>query len=165
MTFLTTLKTVARATVVAAALGSVGLVAMPAQAAQPDFHFAFKFGNNNGGPGMKFNYNNNPKYVCLSDGQIYWQLKNAGYKSVQIVDNKKWFAIAVARWHFQWYQLLINRCSGNIQAQPVEYNGPGNGGPGFNGPGYNGPGNGPGYNGPKNNGPKNYNGFNITLSF
>ena len=157
MTFLTTLKTVARATVVAAALGSVAMVAAPAQAAQPNLSFQFKFGNQYGGPGMKFNYGNDPQYMCLSDNQIYWQLKNAGYKQVNIFKSKGYLVIAVARYHFDWYQLLINRCTGKIKAQPVDYMG---------GPG-NGPGNGPGlYNGPKYNGPGNGNGgFNITLSF
>ena len=157
MTFLTILKTVARATVVAAALGSVAMVAAPAQAAQPNLAFKFKFGNQYGGPGMQFKYGNNPKYMCLSDSQVYWQLKNAGYKDVEIVKNKGYLAIATASWHHDWYQLLINRCSGEIKAQPVQFFGPGNG-----------PGNGL-YNGPKNNGPyngpKNFNGFNITLSF
>jgi len=138
MTFLSTFKTVARATVVAASLGSAALVAMPAQAAQPNLSFQFKFGNQYGGPGMQFNYGNNPKYMCLSDKQIYWQLKQAGYKDVQILKNKGYMVGAVARWHWDWYQLVINRCTGQIKAMPVDY-GPGPGpGPGpkpFPGPG------------------------------
>ena len=161
MTFLTTLKTVARATIVAAALGSVAMVAAPAHAAQPNLSFQFKFGNQYGGPGMQFNYGNNPKYMCLSDNQIYWQLKQSGYKQVDIVKSKGYMVIATARYHFDWYQLLINRCSGKIQAQPVQYNGPGNG-PGNGGPGFY---NGPKHNGPQYNGPGNFNGFNITLGF
>lgn len=158
MTFLSTFKTAARATVVAASLGSAALVAMPAQAAQPNLSFQFKFGNQYGGPGMQFNYGNNPKYMCLSDGQLYWQLKNAGYKDVQILKNKGYLVIAVARYHFDWYQLLINRCSGKIKAEPVDYNGPG---PGPGPKPYPGPKPFPGP-GPF---PGPHNGFNITLNF
>jgi hypothetical protein len=120
------LMSTVKAGVLAAALGAGALIAAPAQAAPPSFNFSFNFGNG-GGPGMYFNYGGKPKYACLSDQQIYWQLKQAGYKQVQIVKNKGYFVGALARYKGQWYQLAINRCNGKIKAVPASFNGNGNG--------------------------------------
>jgi hypothetical protein len=129
MTLLTTLK----AGLVAVALGAGALAAAPAQAAPPNFSFSFNFGNG-GGPGMNFNYNGNPKFVCLSDQQIVWQLRDYGFRGIRIIKSKGYNVIVVARWHGDWYQLLVNRCSGKIIKKPLNYSGnvfTGNGGPGF----------------------------------
>ena len=129
MSLLTTLKTGGRAALIALSLGAATLVAAPAQAAgpTPSFGFSFNFGNG-GGPGMYFNYGGNPKYACLSDKQIFWQLKNQGYSKVKIVKSKGYNVIVVARYHNKWYQLAVNRCNGKIKSAPLNYNGNGNSG-------------------------------------
>ena len=80
MSLLTTLK----AGVLAVALGAGALAAAPAQAAPPNFSFSFNLGNG-GGPGVYFNYGGNPKFLCLSDKQIYWQLQSYGFSKIRIV--------------------------------------------------------------------------------
>ena len=130
MTLLTTLK----AGLVAVALGAGGLAAAPAQAAPPNFSFSFNFGNG-GGPGMYFDYGNKPKVLCLSDQQIVWQLKSYGFKSIKIWKSKGYNVLVVARWHGDWYQLLVNRCNGKITKKPMQ----------FHGDVFNGNGNGPGF--------------------
>jgi len=114
-----TLMSTVQAGVLAVALGAGALVAAPAQAAPPSFGFSFNFGNG-GGPGMHFNYGGNPNYACLSDRQIFWQLKNYGFKRIQIVKSKGYYVIAVARYQGQWWQLAINRCTGKIKKAPLQ---------------------------------------------
>ena len=82
MTLMSTIK----AGALAVALSAGAFAVAPAQAAgpTPNFGFSFNFGNG-GGPGVYFNYGGNPKYACLSDQQIYWQLKSYGFKKVQFV--------------------------------------------------------------------------------
>jgi len=125
MSLLTTLK----AGVLAVALGAGALAAAPAQAAPPNFSFSFNLGNG-GGPGVYFNYGGNPKFLCLSDKQIYWQLQSYGFSKIRIVKSKSYNVILVARWHGDWYQLLVNRCTGKIIKKPLQYFG--NGNTGFN---------------------------------
>ena len=136
MSLISTLK----AGALAVALGSTAFVAAPAMAAPPppapNFSFSFNvgpngFGPSHDGPGMHFNYNNNPKYMCLSDRQIYRQLQRQGFRSIQIVKSRGYRAIVVARWHGDWYQLLVDRCSGRIQRAPLHWKGNGMPGPGI----------------------------------
>lgn len=122
MNLLTTLKAGGRAAAVAAALSTAVLVAAPAQAAPPNFNFSLNFGNGYGGPGVYFNYGNSPKkQLCLSDKQIYWQLQSYGFHNIKIVKSKGYKVIVIARWHGDWYQLLVDRCSGKIQKSPFKY--------------------------------------------
>jgi hypothetical protein len=124
MTLMSTIK----AGALAVALSAGAFAVAPAQAAgpTPNFGFSFNFGNG-GGPGVYFNYGGNPKYACLSDQQIYWQLKSYGFKKVQIVKSKGYYVIAVARYQGDWYQIAINRCSGKIKKAPLYgYSGYGN---------------------------------------
>lgn len=131
MTLLSTLKIAGRAAVVASTLGVAALAAAPAQAAPPNFSFSFNFGNG-GGPGMYFNYGGGPKKLCLSNRQIIWQLRNYGFRNVQIVRSRDVRVIVVAQWHGDWYQLRVNRCTGKIERRlPLKFKGPGGKG-GFN---------------------------------
>jgi len=130
MSMLTNLKAGGRAAIIALSLGAASLAAAPVQAAgpTPNFGFSFNFGGGGGGPGMYFNYGGNPKYACLSDKQIFWQLQNQGYNKIKIVKSKGYNVIVVARYKAKWYQLAVNRCSGKIKAAPMNYNGNGNSG-------------------------------------
>ena len=124
-----TLMSTVKAGILAVALSAGAFAAAPVQAAgpTPNFGFSFNFGNGGGGPGVYFNYGGNPKYACLSDQQIYWQLKSYGFKKVQIVKSKGYYVIAVARYQGDWWQIAINRCSGKIKKAPLYgYNGYGN---------------------------------------
>lgn len=118
MTLLTTLK----AGLVAVALSAGAIAAAPAQAAPPNFAFSFNFGNA-GGPGVYFNFGGKPKVLCLSDKQIVWQLRSYGFRGIQIWKSKGYNVIVVARWHGDWYQLTINRCTGKIVRRPISYEG------------------------------------------
>ena len=116
MSLMSTLK----AGALAVALGTSALAAAPAAAAPPtpNFGFSFNFGNG-GGPGVYFNYGGNPNYVCLSDKQIYWQLKSYGFSKIKIVKSKGYYVIAIARYQGDWWQLAINRCTGKIKKAPL----------------------------------------------
>lgn len=120
------LFSIIKAGAVAAAL-SIGALAatMPANAAPPppNFGFSLHFGNGYGGPGVFFNYGDHPHMMCLSDRQIYWQLQQSGWDHVRIVKTRDTRVIAVASWHHQWYQLLVDRCSGHITQRPVSFHG------------------------------------------
>jgi hypothetical protein len=130
MNLLTTMKAGGRAAAVAAALSTAALLAAPAQAAPPSVNFSLQFGNGFGGPGVFFNYGNTKKKkLCLSDKQIYWQLGHQGFSRIKIVHEKGYKVIVVARWHGDWYQLLIDRCSGKITRKPFAYKGFGSPGP------------------------------------
>ena len=124
-----TLMSTVKAGILAVALSAGAFAAAPVQAAgpTPNFGFSFNFGSGGGGPGMYFNYGGNPKYACLSDKQIYWQLQSYGFKKIQIVKSKGYYVIAVARYQGDWWQIAINRCSGKIKKAPLYgYNGYGN---------------------------------------
>ena len=118
MNLLTTIK----AGAIAAALSVTGFAAMPAEAAGPNFGFHLQFGNGFGGNGMYFNYGGR-RQMCLSDRQISWQLDRSGWDHVRIVKSRDTRVIAVASWHHQWYQLLVDRCSGHIDQRPVNFHG------------------------------------------
>jgi hypothetical protein len=133
MSMLTVLKSGGRAAAIAAMLAvPAAIVAAPAQAAPPpppNISFSMHFGNGYGGPGMFFNYGNGPtkKKLCLSDKQIYWQLQDYGFNKIKIVKNKGYKVIVVARYHHDWYQLVVDRCTGKIRKAPLHYFGNGNG--------------------------------------
>lgn len=114
-----TLMSTVKAGAVALALGATALAAMPAQAAPPSFQFSMDFGNG-GGPGMKFNFGNKHSKMCLSDKQIVWQLQDYGFKKIKIWKSKGYQAVVVARWHGDWYQLLVDRCTGKISKAPIQ---------------------------------------------
>jgi hypothetical protein len=126
MSMLTVIKSTGRAAAVAAILAVPAIMAAPAQAAPPNFNFSLQFGNG-GGPGMFFNYGNGPKKMCLSDEQIYFQLRDYGFSRIRIVKNRGYKAIVVARYHHDWYQLVVDRCTGRIRKAPLDYFGDGNG--------------------------------------
>lgn len=124
-----TLMSTVKAGVLAVALSAGAFAAAPVQAAgpTPNFGFSFNFGGGGGGPNMYFNFNGNPKYACLSDKQIYWQLQNYGFKKIQFVKSKGYYVIAVARYQGDWWQIAINRCTGKIKKAPLYgYKGYGN---------------------------------------
>jgi hypothetical protein len=126
-----TLMSTVKAGAVALVLGATALAAVPAQAAPPSFQFSFDFGNGGGGPGMKFNFGNKHK-ICLSDKQIVWQLRDYGFRNIKIWKSKGYQAVVVARWHGDWYQLLVDRCTGKIERAPLKkYKGFGDPGVGF----------------------------------
>ncbi len=110
MTFLTTLKTGGRVALVAAALGFTALAVVPAQAA----NFSIQLGNN----GIHLH---DHMHSCLDDRGIYRQLDDSGWDHIKIVRSGDDKVIAVASWHHQWYQLLIDRCSGKIYKKPVDF--------------------------------------------
>ena len=130
MSMLTVLKSTGRAAVIAATLAVPVMMVAPAQAAPPTFNFSMQFGNGFGGPGMKFDYGNGPQKMCLGDKQIYWQLQQYGFSKIKIVKNKGYKVIVVARYHHDWYQLVVDRCTGKIKKAPLKYFG--NGDSGFN---------------------------------
>jgi len=127
MSMLTVLKSTGRAAVVAAMLAVPAMMAVPAQAAPPNFNFSLQFGNGGGGPGVFFNYGNGPQKLCLSDRQIYWQLQDYGFSKIRIVKNRGYKVIVVARYHHDWYQLVVDRCTGKIRKAPLDYFGSGDG--------------------------------------
>jgi len=117
MSMLNTFKTGSRAAIVAVILGASAVAAMPAQAA-PNFNFSF---NMNDGNGVQFGFGNGPKKnYCLSEKQIFWQLKQSGWDNVKILKNKGPKVLAVAQWHHKWYQLVIDRCTGEVTKKPVK---------------------------------------------
>jgi hypothetical protein len=126
MNLLTTFKAGGRAAAVAAALSMAALVAAPAQAAPPNVNFTLHFGNGGGGPGVYFNYGNGPKkQLCLSDREIYFQLADYGFRKIRIIRSKGYKVLVVARWHGDWYQLVVDRCSGKISQKPFFFKGKG----------------------------------------
>ncbi|HVY52044.1 MAG TPA: hypothetical protein VHA07_10865 [Devosia sp.] len=124
MNLLTTLKAGGRAAAVAAAISMTALAAAPAQAAPPNFSFSLNFGNGYGGPGVYFNYGNTPKKLCLSDRQIYFQLQDYGFHRIKIVKSKGYNVVVIARYQGDWWQLVVNRCTGKIKKAPLDWDGP-----------------------------------------
>jgi hypothetical protein len=129
MSIASTLKTGARATLVTVSLAAAMLVAVPAaNAAPPNMNFSLQFGNGfngngygYGGNGVQLRFGNGPSRWCLSDRQIGFQLQQQGWRNVKIV---KRFGqdrlIAVAMKRGAWYEMRVDRCTGNVdRVRPV----------------------------------------------
>jgi hypothetical protein len=139
---LTSLKSVGRAALVAIALGSAAIVAAPAQAQSGpslNFHigpggsgFSFGFGNNpnwNNNPGWNNHQNWGPgRWACFNDNQIRQYLQNNGWRNVQVGQNLGNNRVrATARWGNQWYEMRVNRCTGEVDRVRRINRGPGGG--------------------------------------
>jgi hypothetical protein len=104
-----------RAGLVAVALGGTALVGVaPAQAA---VSFGLNFNIPGPGPGviLRFGTPNYYKY-CWDNSKIRRELRQAGYRDVQIVReqnniNKVW---AVGRKGGEWFQMRVDRCNGRV---------------------------------------------------
>jgi hypothetical protein len=125
-----------KAGVVALALAGTALVAVPAQAAQPNFGFSLNFGNVFPGPGggivLHFGDDDYWDY-CLTNRQIVAALNDRGYSRVKIVkesrnSGKVW---AIGRKYGNWYQLRIDPCTHKVD-QVREIHPINNGGNQFN---------------------------------
>lgn len=124
MTFtLSTLKKSGRAALVALALGTVSMTAMPAQAApEPSFNFQLGIGNDGGVMGFEFgNKRNNshnkwrPINRCLSDRQVERGLQRYGFDDADVVRSlSRTRVLVVAEWNNRFYSMRVNKCSGEV---------------------------------------------------
>lgn len=114
-----------RAGLVALALGGTALVGgvAPAQAA---VGFQLNFGLPGPGPGLVLRFGSPDYYrYCMKNSQIRSELRQRGYRDVQIVremnaTNKVW---AVGRKGGEWFQMRVDRCNGRVD-RIREINGP-----------------------------------------
>ena len=123
MTFtLSTLKKSGRAALVALALGTVSMTAMPAQAApEPSFNFQLGIGNDGGVMGFEFgNKRNNshkwkPINRCLSDRQVERGLQRYGFDNADVVRSlSRTRVLVVAEWNNRFYSMRVNKCTGEV---------------------------------------------------
>jgi hypothetical protein len=107
-----TIVRIARAAVVAAALGGAALTAMPAQAAS-SFSFGFGFGP---GPFVHpYPYMRPyPGMYCMTDWQVRNALARAGYSSIRLYAAQGRLIRARAVRGSWVYLIDFNRCSGYI---------------------------------------------------
>ena len=112
--FLSTLKTTAKAAVVALALGAM---AMPAPAMAQTFKFnfgiqgggsSFSFGIGKGG--QKFRRN------CLTNNEVRRGLRRAGFEDIRFVDRRGVRVTVIAQWdeNNRWYSMDVNKCTGKV---------------------------------------------------
>jgi hypothetical protein len=120
---LSTLKKSGRAALVALALGTVSMTAMPAQAApEPSLNFQLGIGNDGGVMGFEFNNkksNNFKKWKpirkCLSDNQVERGLERYGFDDADVVRKlSKSRVLVVAEWNHRFYSLTVDKCSGEV---------------------------------------------------
>ena len=130
MSITSTLKTGARATLVAVSLAAATFAAAPANAAPPppNMNFSLQFGNGfhgngfgYGGNGVQLRFGNGPARWCLSDQQIRWQLQQQGWRNAQVVKRvSQDRVVAVAMKRGDWYEMRVDRCTGNVdRVRPV----------------------------------------------
>jgi hypothetical protein len=133
MSMLTPLK----AGLVALVLSATALAAVPAQAAPPNFSFSLNLGGPGFGlypvqPGIVLHFGD-PNYYnyCLNDKQVRKLINNGDFSHAKIAKyqnkyNKVW-VIALSDDDDYWYQMRVDRCTGEVDhVQPIDYN-PGNG--------------------------------------
>lgn len=96
------IKTTTRAVVLALALGSATLTAMPVQA-QPSFRFEFNIG------GDRFH-----QRFCLSDGQVRRLLRSHGFHHIRFVDRDGRIVQVRAVRDGRNYRVTVDACRGRI---------------------------------------------------
>lgn len=148
------------------AISGLGFVT-PTQAA--GVTFSVGSGVTHNGVELRFRNGRFDNNYCLTNGEIRSQLRASGFRSVQIIRSlNRHTVLAVGRKGTQWYQLVVNSCTGAVDQQRVRRSPSGNfsfsftfgGGSGFEGgrPGHDGfpgdgyPGRGDGNGGPPNGG-------------
>lgn len=112
---LTTLKRGGRAAVVALALGTVGLTAMPAMAQAPSFNFQFGIGG--GGDGFSFELGRDGRHIrreCLTNNEIRRGLRRDGFDDIRFLDRRGSRVTVVAERGRRDYRISINRCTGRV---------------------------------------------------
>jgi len=133
-------RTILKAGLVAVVLGTAAVAAAPAQAAPLPFNFSLNLGNGNGngfgiytpGPGVTLQFGT-PNYwkYCAQNWQIKQMLQNEGWYSISLKKsqnkfNKVW-AVAINSDDDEWYQLRIDRCTGEVDhVHQIDYSGSGN---------------------------------------
>lgn len=116
MTILSTLKASGRAAVVALALGSAAVTAMPAQAAEPRLSFQLGIGTDGGVSGFEFGKKKfKPITFCLSNRQVERGIERYGFEDANVVrslGNNR--VLVVAEWNNRYYSMTVNKCSGKV---------------------------------------------------
>ena len=118
----TTFKNATRAGVLALALGTASLSAMPVQAQEPSVNFQLDLGNGagtqqfgtearrGGGGGRHDNFRG-----CLNDRQIVRGLSSYGFRNVDIRRNLGRDRVEVRGSYGRWtYSMRVDRCSGRV---------------------------------------------------
>ncbi|RYE08691.1 MAG: hypothetical protein EOP22_12265 [Hyphomicrobiales bacterium] len=123
MTLNTALKNGLRAGLVAVVMAGTAVAGVAPVQAQSNSNFGFSLNFGNGGFGMsprggitlQFGDRDYFRY-CLSNSKIRAELRDNGYRNVQIVresnnTNKVW---AVGQKRGNWYSMRVDRCSGKV---------------------------------------------------
>lgn len=104
-----TMTKVAKAAVLAVALGGATLSALPAQAAGPEFGFSFQFGT-----GGDFFPRHPQRIMCLTDYQVRQAVAAYGYNRIYLnVGEGKYIQVKASKGS-RTYLLKFNRCTGQI---------------------------------------------------
>jgi hypothetical protein len=118
---MSTLKASGRAAIVALTLGASVFTAVPAMA-QPTPSFNFQFGiGSDGKPSVGFGVDGGNGYYdddfdrCMSNRQIIRGLRDEGYRDIEIVSELRRNRVGVvARYGRNYYQMRVNRCTGEV---------------------------------------------------
>ncbi|HEY8596539.1 MAG TPA: hypothetical protein VIL84_14985 [Devosiaceae bacterium] len=110
----------ARAAIAAAVLGTSAIAAMPAQAYDgPSFSFSFGSGGSSfsiySDGYNDYRWDRHDRWNrCLTDRQIFREVRRDGYRNVSIIRELPRFVTVRAVKHGWVYRLTVNRCNGNI---------------------------------------------------
>jgi len=128
------IRTIVKLGLIAIALGTAAIAAAPAQAAPPPFSFSLNLNGNGPNypmkPGIVLKFGS-PDYFnyCANDYEIKQMLQDEGWHKIMIKQsqnkyNKVW---VIARQDGDWYQLRVDRCTGEVDhVHQIDYNGFGN---------------------------------------
>ena len=123
MTQLNLLKTTACAAIAAVTFGAAGLMAAaPAQAASPSSSVTFSFGSGMSHNGIVLRFSNGhfTNNYCLTDSEVRTGLRHQGFGSVRIIRSLGHHQVlAVGFRHSDWYQLIVNECTGQVEQQQI----------------------------------------------
>jgi hypothetical protein len=116
MTLSSLIKTSSRAAVVALALGSAAVTAMPAQAAEPKMSFQLGFSTDGNVSGFEHGKKKfKPINICLTNRQVERGIERYGFDDANVVRNLgKNRVMVIAKWHWRYYSMSVNKCNGQV---------------------------------------------------
>lgn len=102
-----TIATKGRAALMALVIGGTAFTAVPVQA--QEFGFGFSFGNG----GSYYDYYDDYRPRCMSDRQIRWDLRDRGYRNIQIYGGGRYVELRARKGGYA-YRITYDACRGRI---------------------------------------------------
>ncbi|MEX1179409.1 MAG: hypothetical protein WEB63_01155 [Cucumibacter sp.] len=108
------MKKIARAGLIALALGGAGLVVTPAQAASSSASFSFSFNFPNGTFSFSNQGGHHFRRACATLREVYWGFQRHGYDDIEFGrQNGPWVIVTASQGRWE-YTYRVNRCTWQV---------------------------------------------------